>query len=189
MIDYWLLFTMNIMVYTLAFHTFLQVQLLYWMWFAWNQWNQRTSWTRISWTWTSQTSWTSLFTPALFTHSCRCKFSYLMWFLWNQYFIQFNLIFFNTRMYFCEIFQKRVKDEAAEGGFQESGDILKQRHGRVILHWNISWKYLLIQWDTARSPKTHFLKICRETNWRRFVFKWFLYFMLNNLYLQLVLEQ
>ena len=25
MIDYWLLFTMNIMVYTLAFHTFLQV--------------------------------------------------------------------------------------------------------------------------------------------------------------------
>ena len=26
MIDYWLLFTMNIMVYTLAFHTFLQVQ-------------------------------------------------------------------------------------------------------------------------------------------------------------------
>jgi len=48
MIDYWLLFTMNIMVYTLAFHTFLQ---------------------------------------------------------------------------------KRVKDEAAEGGFQESGDILKQRHG------------------------------------------------------------
>ena len=28
-------------------------------------------------------------------------------------------------------FQKRVKDEAAEGGFQESGDILKQRHGRM----------------------------------------------------------
>ena len=26
MIDYWLLFTMNIMVYTLAFHTFLQVK-------------------------------------------------------------------------------------------------------------------------------------------------------------------
>ena len=28
--------------------------------------------------------------------------------------------------------QKRVKDEAAEGGFQESGDVLKQRHGKII---------------------------------------------------------
>ena len=84
MIDYWLLFTMNIMVYTLAFHTFLQVQI------------------------SNVICLKSLF------HS-----------------IPPNCL--QKIMYFCENCQKRVKDEAAEGGFQESGDILKQRHGRIAL--------------------------------------------------------
>ena len=32
----------------------------------------------------------------------------------------------------CDCHQKRVKDEAADDGFQESGDVLKQRHGKKI---------------------------------------------------------
>ena len=81
MIDYWLLFTMNIMVYTLAFHTFLQVHI-----------------------------YVALVISKVFFSLKKSMY---------------------TLISKCDCHQKRVKDEAAEGGFQESGDILKQRHGRI----------------------------------------------------------
>ena len=82
-----------------------------------SDWSSRRPTTRWSTTGCSSqwTSWSTLWPSTL---SYRCKI------LIDSTYLSLN----KDQFPLCDL-QKRVKDEAAEGGFQESGDILKQRHG------------------------------------------------------------
>ena len=80
------------------------------------------------------TSWSTLWPSTL---SYRCKI------LIDSTYLSLN----KDQFPLCDL-QKRVKDEAAEGGFQESGDILKQRHGRMkeIFIYEGSWNKDTVGW-------------------------------------------